>query len=71
MASGLVVEAPAGAAKWGIALASSITACLNAIKEEMNTTNSKIDKLFQQLSQQLISDVKEATNLATEARNIE
>ena len=27
-------------------------------------------KLFQQLSQQLISDVKEATNLATEARNI-
>ena len=70
MASGLVVEAPAGAAKWGIVLVSSITACLHAIKEEMNTTNSKIDKLFQQLSQQLISDVKEATKLATEARNI-
>ena len=60
MASGLVVEAPTGAARWGIIMASSITVCWHAIKEEMNTTNSKIDKLFQQLSQQ-----NEATKLAT------
>ena len=74
MAASLKIEVPPGAAAWSKGLAKSITESLNAIRNEIKNeiaeTREKIEDRFDQLSQQLVTDVRNASKLANDALDL-
>ena len=78
------VKIPDGAARWGIALAESISKWFNILSAEMKDTNNSlsadiketnsklqtIDNKFDKLSNQIIAEVKQVSDIAKEAMNI-
>ena len=71
--SSMAVQAPSGAARWGILLAESISKQFEALRNDLRETNSSIqniDAKFDALSERILDDVKEANTVAKEARDI-
>ena len=69
----MAVQAPSGAARWGILLAESISKQFEALRNDLRETNSSIqniDAKFDALSERILDDVKEANTVAKEARDI-
>ena len=78
------VKIPDGAARWGIALAESISKWFNILSAEMKDTNNSlsadiketnsklqtIDNKFDKLSNQIMAEVKQVSDIAKEAMNI-
>ena len=65
--SSMAVQAPSGAARWGILLAESISKQFEALRNDLRETNSSIqniDAKFDALSERILDDVKEANTVA-------
>ena len=71
--SSMAVQAPSGAARWGILLAESISKQFELLRNDLRETKSSIqniDAKFDALSERILDDVKEAKTLAKEAHDI-
>ena len=69
----MAVQAPSGAARWGILLAESISKQFELLRNDLRETKSSIqniDAKFDALSERILDDVKEAKTLAKEAHDI-